>query len=123
VQSAALQLAPEDAASYDRARSVFARNDQTLNQFLQRLGKLAMMFKTGQKVPESGIYRVVHEGHRLPHEVTLLKGEAFPRCSKCADQVGFEALSLAPALLEKRGGIVVYELPEIEKDKPKGHTA
>jgi hypothetical protein len=81
------------------------------------------MFKTGQNVPESGIYRVVHGGHRLPHEVTLLKGEAFPRCSKCADQVEFEPVSLAPSLPEKHGHIVLYELPEIDNDKPKGHTA
>ena len=81
------------------------------------------MFKTGQIVPESGIYRVVHAGHRLPHEVTLLKGEAFPRCAKCADKVEFEAVSLAPSLPEKHGRIVLYELPELENEKPKGQSA
>jgi hypothetical protein len=65
----------------------------------------------------------VHSGHRLPHEVTLLKGEAFPRCGKCADQVEFEAVSLAPSLPAKPGRIILYELPEIENDKPKGQTA
>lgn len=81
------------------------------------------MYKTGQIVPESGIYRVVHAGHRLPHEVTLLRGESFPRCAKCADQVEFEALSVAPSLTEKQGRIVLYELPEIESEKPKGQSA
>ena len=81
------------------------------------------MFKTGQNVPESGIYRVVHSEHRLPHEVTLLKGEAFPRCSKCADLVEFEPISLAPSLPEKHGRIVLYELPEMEDEKPKRNSA
>jgi len=76
------------------------------------------MFKTGDTVPESGIYRVHHHGHRLPHEVTLIKEQTFPRCAKCDDQVEFEPMALAPLLLERRGHIVLYELPEIENDRP-----
>ncbi|HEY3927090.1 MAG TPA: hypothetical protein VGL89_01835 [Candidatus Koribacter sp.] len=76
------------------------------------------MFKTGDLVAESGIYRVHHAGHRLPHEVTLLKDQAFPRCAKCSDKVEFEPVALAPTLIERRGHIVLYELPELEKDYP-----
>jgi hypothetical protein len=47
--------------------------------------------KTGAIIPESGIYRVADSAHRLPHEVTLLKGETFPKCQKCADTVTFES--------------------------------
>ena len=71
-----------------------------------------ILFNTGQFVPESGIYRVTHAKHRLPHEVTLLKDQLFPRCAKCAEQVTFEALQLAP-LAERRGQVIVYELPEV----------
>lgn len=39
-------------------------------------------FRTGEPIPESGIYRVIHKAHRLPHEVTLVWGQAFPRCAK-----------------------------------------
>jgi hypothetical protein len=74
------------------------------------------MFQTGQPVPESGIYRVTHSGHRLPHEVTLLKDQLFPRCSKCDDHVEFEILALAPTMADRRGRIVLYELPVIEGD-------
>ena len=77
------------------------------------------MYRTGQAVPESGIYRVVHGEHRLPHEVTLLKDQTFPRCAKCADLVEFEPLALAPTLGERRGQIVLYELPEIDEDSGK----
>ena len=49
-------------------------------------------FQTGHSVPESGIYRVIHAGHRLPHAVTICKGENFPRCAKCANMVTFELI-------------------------------
>ena len=76
--------------------------------------EVQVMFRTGQIVPEGGIYRVHHKGHRLPHEVTLIKDQTFPRCAKCADMVEFEPLELASATGERRGRIVLYELPEIE---------
>lgn len=70
-----------------------------------------MLFRTGQKVPESGIYKVTHGDHRLPHEVTLLKDQTFPRCGKCADLVEFTVIAIAPAIGERRGRIILYELP------------
>ena len=71
------------------------------------------MFRTGQKIPESGIYKVTHAEHRLPHEVTLLKGAEFPRCSKCKEAVKFEVVSLAPRLDEMRERVTLYELPDL----------
>ena len=71
-------------------------------------------FATGETVPASGIYRVLHSQHRLPHEVTLIGGHPFPRCQRCDDKVEFEMLHSAedwPAL--DRRDIVIYELPEI----------
>ena len=35
-------------------------------------------------MPESGIYRVTHDSHRLMHEATLLQDQRFPIC-KSAD--------------------------------------
>lgn len=70
-------------------------------------------FRTGQKVPQSGIYRVTHAEHRLPHEVTLLKDARFPRCSKCKEAVTFRAISLAPKLDELRERVTLYELPDL----------
>jgi hypothetical protein len=74
------------------------------------------MFRTGAKVPESGIYRVMHSQHRLPHEVTLLRGAEFPRCSKCKEAVTFEVVSLAPRLDRIRERVTVYELPDLGVD-------
>ena len=82
-----------------------------------------MMLKTGDLVPESGIYRVVHSGHRLPHEVTLLKEQQFPRCSKCKDAVEFEPVMLAPTMGDRRGQIVLYELPELETEPGQSQSA
>lgn len=73
-------------------------------------------YRTGQNIPESGIYRVTHDEHRLPHEVTLLKGAQFPRCSKCRHAVRFTAVSLAPRLDSLRERVTLYELPAINED-------
>jgi hypothetical protein len=74
------------------------------------------MYRTGDDIPASGIYRVHHGPHRLPHEVTLVVGHPFPRCCNCEDRVEFEPVMLAPAQGERRGQIILYELPCIEPD-------
>lgn len=65
------------------------------------------MYQTGQNIPASGIYRVHYGAHRLPHVVTLLMEQPFPRCCKCDDQVEFEAVMLAPMRRERRGQIIL----------------
>ena len=57
----------------------------------------------------------MHSQHRLPNEVTLLVGQSFPRCSKCAEPVYFELIRCAP-LLGMNGSrfkVNLYELPEL----------
>jgi hypothetical protein len=77
--------------------------------------------KTGAIIPESGIYRVAHSAHRLPHEVTLLKGETFPKCQKCADAVTFES-GEGTELQDHREGVALArtlcELPVIDDPAP-----
>lgn len=48
-------------------------------------------FKPGQKVPQSGIYRVEHDTvHPTSnHEVTCVNGEPFPPCNHCGHDVRF----------------------------------
>ena len=46
-------------------------------------------YKPLQAVPISGVYRVEHNGHREPHEATLLQGEIFPVCAVCRNAVRF----------------------------------
>jgi hypothetical protein len=71
------------------------------------------IFKTGENVLESGIYKVTHAEHRLPHEVTLLKGAEFPRCSKCKEAVTFEVVALAPKLDRLRERVTLHQLPDL----------
>ena len=76
-------------------------------------------FKTGTVIPASGIFSVHHEAHRLPHEVTLLKGETFPKCQKCADAVTFKlirALTYQTAAKDSSWRVTLYELPVIDGD-------
>ena len=44
----------------------------------------------GERVTQTGIYRITHQAHRPPHEATLQEGEYFPTCSVCGKAVVFE---------------------------------
>jgi|ERR1051326_6922396 hypothetical protein len=76
------------------------------------------LYRTGETIPHSGIYRVIHHQHRLPHDVTLLKDEMFPRCAQCRDAVSFELLQAARVEMDRfddgRVRISLYELPELD---------
>ena len=49
-------------------------------------------YKPGDVVPESGIYRVHHDSHRLMHTATLMGETLFPLCKQCGQRVWFELL-------------------------------
>ena len=77
---------------------------------------LGKHFESGKRIRESGIYRVSHAQHRLPHEVTLLKGEHFPVCLQCQEAVDFELLRAVPEIHELTGFLVrLHALPEVER--------
>lgn len=46
-------------------------------------------FLPGAIAPRSGVYRVHHYAHRMPHLVTVIKGMTFPECQRCGDKVRF----------------------------------
>ena len=56
------------------------------------------MFRPGEDVPKSGIYKVSHCGHHHDHEVTCFSGERFPECHQCGDGVRFSLLIAAHAV-------------------------
>lgn len=57
--------------------------------------RMAAEFKPGEQVPSSGVYRVLHQGHRDEHEATLREGEQFPTCTVCAQDVLFRLVQSA----------------------------
>ena len=73
-------------------------------------------FETGSLIPENGTYRVIHGAHRLPSEVTLVKGQKFPRCAKCADGVVFQLIHATPERFVYQP-MAVYELPALDGDE------
>ncbi len=75
---------------------------------------MTRQYISGDTVPESGIYRVAHHEHRLPHEVTLLEGQRFPACSKCDLAVRFSLLRQVSGIHDRREQILLYRLPEVE---------
>jgi C4-type Zn-finger protein len=46
-------------------------------------------FVPGAVVPRSGVYRVHHYAHRMPHFVTITAGTVFPECKRCGGKVTF----------------------------------
>lgn len=47
------------------------------------------VLKPGDRAPQSGVYQSSHVRHRAVHSVTVLKGEVFPPCKRCGDQVRY----------------------------------
>jgi hypothetical protein len=81
------------------------------------MGEQQVTFQTGERIRQSGIYKVIHRKHRLPHEVTLLRDQNFPRCSKCQDQVKFQLIrgvELPERENEFSTHIYLYELPDLD---------
>lgn len=74
-------------------------------------------FRCGEKILESGIYRVTHRNHRLAHEVTLLRDQLFPRCIKCDDAVYFELVRSAPDITLAPFKVALYALPENDEEE------
>jgi hypothetical protein len=80
-----------------------------------KMGPMGEIYQTGTIVPQTGIYRVVHTTHRLPHEAVVIKGQRFPKCQKCANAVLFELVHAAADLF-RHATYFIYELPAIEED-------
>jgi hypothetical protein len=57
------------------------------------------LYKAGQMVPISGIYFAIHELHRADHEVIAIRGEEFPPCRICRDEVRFCVASPIPHMV------------------------
>lgn len=79
---------------------------------------MTFFYISPEEIPESGVYRVIHAQHRLPHEVTLIKGQSFPPCARCHDEVRFELLRVLPELeRERRGSVSLYSLPVMDDEE------
>jgi len=79
-------------------------------------------FRCGEKILESGIYRVVHRNHRLPHEVTLLRDQLFPKCTRCDDSVYFELVRSAPDITLAPFKVALYALPVADCEEEEDFT-
>ena len=56
-------------------------------------------YRPGQIVPISGIYTAVHESHRPQHEVVAIRGEEFPACRLCKEEVRFHVAAPVPHMM------------------------
>jgi hypothetical protein len=59
-------------------------------------------YKPSERVSTSGVYRVVHNGHRPEHEATLLEDEIFPTCAACGDKVRFQLSHKAASIRQDK---------------------
>jgi hypothetical protein len=49
-------------------------------------------YRAGEIVQQSGIYRVYHRAHRLPHNLYVVAGMPLPPCLRCGRDVEFGLL-------------------------------
>lgn len=52
----------------------------------------------GAFAPRSGVYRVHHYAHRMPHLVTITAGTVLPECRRCGDKVRFAPMIAAESI-------------------------
>lgn len=83
----------------------------------KNMPKETKQFRCGDKILESGIYRVFHRNHRLAHEVTLLRDQLFPKCIKCEDSVYFELVRSAPDITLAPFKVALYALPTSDEEE------
>ena len=55
-------------------------------------------FVPGSIAPRSGVYRVHHYAHRMPHLVAVTAGTILPECKHCGDRVRFAPMIAAEAI-------------------------
>ena len=58
------------------------------------------IYRSGQRVPQTGLYRVIHYQHRLPHDAVLTQSDQFPQCNKCGLRVAFTPSQNTHSLLD-----------------------
>lgn len=49
-----------------------------------------MLCVPGENVRITGVYDVLHFGHRPPHQIHLFQHEVFPKCRHCGSNVIFK---------------------------------
>jgi hypothetical protein len=72
-----------------------------LLQFLLPYGGLvdsSSRFVPGAIAPRSGVYRVHHYAHRMPHLVTITAGAVLSECRRCGDKVRFAPMIAAESI-------------------------
>lgn len=52
----------------------------------------ALLYLPGERVRITGVYEVLHFGHRAPHDAFLCEEERFPPCQQCGERVIFRLL-------------------------------
>jgi hypothetical protein len=57
-------------------------------------------FVPGAVAPRSGVFRVHHYAHRMPHMVIVLAGTVLPKCQRCGDKVRFTPMLAAEPINE-----------------------
>jgi hypothetical protein len=73
--------------------------------------RVGSLFKPGEKVPYTGIYRVDHDRHRLMHMATLLATDRFPQCKQCGSLVRFTLARIVRKAIPFRSTVHLEPVP------------
>lgn len=86
--------------------------------------QVAPISRVGEPIIHTGIYRVLHAGHRVSHFVILMAGQDFPRCARCGEQVEFQLVEATTDLQHDRDfSVHLYEIPHPAGDEAEDEVA
>lgn len=78
---------------------------------------MSRRYSTDEIIPQSGMYFVYHEPHRLIRTVRLFSGDRFPRCSQCSDEVKFELMLEMSDIGQQHIHLYELEMQREEEDE------
>jgi hypothetical protein len=71
------------------------------------------VFRPGDIVPHTGVYRIDHHLHRLMHEATLEEGIRFPLCRQCRAGVTYSLVRAVHGVVPPfRSTAILQEYPD-----------
>ena len=73
------------------------------------------LMRSGESIPETGLYDVFHAKDLVMGQIVLRGGEEFPRCVECGNDMYFSLAYSTPEVMNDPSfqSLQVYEIPHL----------
>lgn len=79
-------------------------------------------FTPGERAETGGVYRVTHDGHRRPHDLSVKAGDPFPFCRACGDRVRYALIAPASGLVFDGDGVTPPAVLVADPERREAHS-